>query len=58
MKQISEDGDDYAYRTIGHVGSASLCLVLPKQFAIGLGLDKGDYVKVRQEQNKIVIEKA
>ena len=54
----TENSNEYAYRTIGHVGSASLCIVLPKQFAIGLGLDKGDYVKVRQEQNKIVIEKA
>jgi antitoxin component of MazEF toxin-antitoxin module len=58
MSTKQESENDHAYRTIGHVGSASLCLVLPKQFAIGLGLDKGDYVKVRQEQNKIVIEKA
>jgi hypothetical protein len=49
---------DYAYRTIGHVGSASLCIVLPKQFATGLGLEKGDYVRVTQEEKRLIVEKA
>jgi len=47
------------YRKIqGLVGESSFSLVLPKQFAINLGIKKGDFVKVRQEENRIVIEKA
>lgn len=47
------------YRRIqGLVGEQSFSLVLPKQYAINLGIRKGDFVKVRQEENKIIIEKA
>jgi bifunctional DNA-binding transcriptional regulator/antitoxin component of YhaV-PrlF toxin-antitoxin module len=31
---------------------------LPKKYAIDLGIGKGDFVKVSQEDGKIVIEKA
>ena len=47
------------YRRIqGLVGEQSFSLILPKQYAINLGIRKGDFVKVRQEENKIIIEKA
>lgn len=47
------------YRKIqGLVGEHSFSIVLPKSFAIDLGIGKGDFVKVSQEQNKIIIEKA
>jgi hypothetical protein len=47
------------YRKIqGIVGELSLSVVLPKYYAIRLGIGKGDFVKVRQEENKIIIEKA
>jgi Antidote-toxin recognition MazE, bacterial antitoxin len=47
------------YRRIqGLVGEQSFSMVLPKQYAINLGIRKGDFVKVRQEENKIIIEKA
>jgi hypothetical protein len=46
------------YRTAGLVGSASFCVVLPKQYAINLGVGRGDFLKVSQEQDRIVIEKA
>lgn len=50
---------EYEIRTIQALtGERSLTLVLPKQYAIGLGLRKGDFVKVSREQGKIVIEKA
>jgi hypothetical protein len=49
---------DYYYRTAGMVGSASFCVVLPKQYAINLGVGKGDFLKVSQEQDRIVIQKA
>jgi hypothetical protein len=49
---------DYFYRTAGIVGSASFCVVLPKRYAINLGVGKGDFLKVSQEQDRIVIEKA
>jgi hypothetical protein len=49
---------DYYYRTTGLVGTASFCVVLPKEYAINLGVGKGDFLKVSQEQNKIIIQKA
>jgi Antidote-toxin recognition MazE, bacterial antitoxin len=49
----------YQYRKIQPIlGGISFCVVLPKQYAIGIGLAKGDYVKVRQQENAIIIEKA
>lgn len=48
---------DYEYRTIGIVGSASFCVVLPKQYAVSLGIGKGDFVKVRLQDDCIVIKK-
>jgi hypothetical protein len=49
---------DYYYRTAGLVGTASFCVVLPKQYAINLGVGKGDFLKVSQQHDKIVIQKA
>lgn len=57
-KYIHSSTHDYDYRTVGIVGSASFCVVLPKEYAISLGVGKGDFVKVSWKQNKIVIEKA
>jgi AbrB family looped-hinge helix DNA binding protein len=48
------------YRKIqGLVGESSFSVVLPKSFAISLGIGKGDFVEVYVENNKkIVLEKA
>lgn len=40
------------------VGAESLLVCLPKQYATDLGLRKGEFVRVTQEDEKIVIEKA
>ena len=42
----------------GLVGEQSFSVVLPKSYAIHLGIGKGDFVKVSQHENKIIIEKA
>jgi len=42
----------------GLVGEQSFSVVLPKFYAIHLGISKGDFVKVSQEENKIILEKA
>jgi antitoxin component of MazEF toxin-antitoxin module len=45
------------YRKVqGLVGS--FCVVLPKRYALNLKIATGDFVKVRQEAQTIVIEKA
>jgi hypothetical protein len=47
------------YRKIqGLVGEHSFSLVLPKSYALGLGIGKGDFVKVTLDSNKIIVEKA
>ena len=48
----------YAFRKVqGIVGEYSFSIVLPKSFANELGISKGDYVKVSQDDGKIIIEK-
>jgi bifunctional DNA-binding transcriptional regulator/antitoxin component of YhaV-PrlF toxin-antitoxin module len=50
---------DIEYRKVqGLVGEQSFSVVLPKSYAIHLGIGKGDFVKVRQDENRIIIEKA
>jgi antitoxin component of MazEF toxin-antitoxin module len=47
------------YRKVqGLVGEQSFAVVLPKSYAVNLGIGKGDFVKVRQEEEKIILEKA
>jgi hypothetical protein len=47
------------YRKVqGLVGDQSFCVVLPKQYAVNLRIGKGDFVKIHEEDQKIVIEKA
>jgi antitoxin component of MazEF toxin-antitoxin module len=50
---------DIEYRKVqGLVGDQSFSIVLPKSYATALGIGKGDFVKVHQEDDKIVIKKA
>jgi phosphate uptake regulator len=42
----------------GLVGESSFSIILPKIYALNLGIGKGDYVKVSQEDSKIIIERA
>ncbi len=47
------------YRKVqGLVGESSFSIVLPKSFAIALGIGKGDFVKVYADDNKIIVERA
>jgi hypothetical protein len=39
-------------------GERSLTLVLPKMFAIELGIEKGNFLKCHLEDNRIIVEKA
>jgi hypothetical protein len=56
---VTENSSEYEYRKIqGIVGDHSFSVVLPKSYAISLGIGKGDFVKVFLISNKIIIEKA
>jgi hypothetical protein len=47
------------YRKVqGLVGETSFSIILPKQYAINLGIGKGDFMKVSQNEGKIILEKA
>jgi antitoxin component of MazEF toxin-antitoxin module len=39
-------------------GERSLTIVLPRNFASGLNIRKGDYLKVSLEGNKMILERA
>jgi hypothetical protein len=48
----------YEFRKVqGILRDQSFSIVLPKRYAVNLGLGKGDFVKVREEANMIIIEK-
>lgn len=42
----------------GLVGESSFSIVLPKSYALNLGVSKGEFVKVYYDNKKIIIEKA
>ncbi len=47
------------YRKVqGLVGEQSFSIVLPKAYAVKLGIQKGNFVKVFQDDKRIIIEKA
>ena len=47
------------YRKVqGIVGESSFSIILPKLYAIRLGIGKGDFVKIHEQNQKIVVEKA
>jgi AbrB family looped-hinge helix DNA binding protein len=49
----------FEYRKVqGLIGETSFSIILPKQYAINLGIGKGDFVKVSQNDGKIILEKA
>jgi antitoxin component of MazEF toxin-antitoxin module len=45
-------------RVQGLVGETSFSIILPKTYAIHLGVNKGDFMKVWLENNRIILEKA
>ena len=48
-----------SYRKIQSiVGDTSFSLVLPKKYALNLGIKKGDFVKVIERKGEIVVQKA
>jgi bifunctional DNA-binding transcriptional regulator/antitoxin component of YhaV-PrlF toxin-antitoxin module len=48
----------YEYRKVqGLVGETSFSIVLPKVYAINLGIEKGDFVKVSMSGSRMIIEK-
>jgi hypothetical protein len=38
-------------------GERSLTLVFPKQFALELGIKKGDFLKCYVDRNRLIVEK-
>ena len=42
----------------GIIGELTFSVILPKRYAIDLGIGKSDFVKVHQQEGRIVIEKA
>jgi antitoxin component of MazEF toxin-antitoxin module len=45
-------------RIQGLVGEYSFTVVLPKKYATNIGISKGDYVEITENQDAIVIRKA
>jgi formylmethanofuran dehydrogenase subunit D len=41
----------------GLVGEVSFSIILPRDYAVNLGIAKGDFVEVRQEVGRLIIEK-
>jgi formylmethanofuran dehydrogenase subunit D len=57
--KIEESKNNVEYRKVQTIlGDVSFSVVLPKNYAVNLGLKRGDFVKVRQANGQIIIEKA
>jgi len=57
--RVMDTNQNYEYRKIqALIGETSFSVILPKTYVTNLCINKGDFVKVHQEDNKIVIEKA
>jgi antitoxin component of MazEF toxin-antitoxin module len=55
----SIENTNYTYRKVqGLVGESSFSIILPKSYAVNLGISKGDFVKVCLDGRRIVLEKA
>jgi hypothetical protein len=55
----NDSKDNVEYRKIQTIlGDVSFSIVLPKLYAVNMGLKKGAFVRVYQQENRIVIEKA
>jgi len=48
---------DYIHRINGILGKTSLNVVLPKDLLKELQMQKGDFVKINKEEDKIIIKK-
>jgi hypothetical protein len=58
-KQLNNSKLEYQYRKVhGIMGEHSFSIVLPKQYALDVGIGKGDSVKVIHDSERIIIEKA
>ena len=58
-EQTEINKTQFEYRKIQSIlGDVSFSLVLPKSYAVNMGLKKGEFVRVYQQEDKIVIEKA
>ena len=58
-KENLESTKELEYRKVqGLVGEQSFSIVLPKAYAVNLGIQKGNFVKVFQDDKRIIIEKA
>jgi antitoxin component of MazEF toxin-antitoxin module len=41
-----------------YAGEKSLTIVLPRNFTVDLGIEKGDFLKVQMENRRLILEKA
>jgi hypothetical protein len=56
---LDNDKQEKEYRKIqGLVGESSFSVVLPKSYAVDLGIGKGDFVMVLKEGKRLIIERA
>jgi bifunctional DNA-binding transcriptional regulator/antitoxin component of YhaV-PrlF toxin-antitoxin module len=55
--QHTENSNNKNNSIQGIVGQKSFSLVLPKKYAIDLGIGNGDFLTVQQQEGRIIIEK-
>ncbi len=56
MKVMSVSKNEYR-KLMRMASGKTIALCLPKRFAVDLGIGYGDFVKIHQEEQRIVIEK-
>lgn len=59
---INKEGisqEEYQYRKVQAImGEHSFSFVIPKKYALDIGIGKGDFVKVILEKDRLIVKKA
>jgi hypothetical protein len=59
IKNEEEPGHPYEFRKVQAImGEHSFSFVIPKKYALEIGIGKGDFVKVILEKDHLVVKKA
>jgi hypothetical protein len=55
----NDETEEFEFRKVQAImGDLSFCVILPKKYALELGISKGDYVKIFRKQDNIIIQRA
>lgn len=59
IENSDKKSEEYQFRRVQAImGEHSFSFVIPKIYATGIGIKKGDFVKVLRDGDRLIVEKA